>query len=547
MQPLFVAINAKYIHTNNAVRLLSANSAYETDFIDFTIKDSKDHIIDTLLKHNPSVIGFSTYIWNVNLISDLVKAIKKRSNTPIVLGGPEVSYDASYFLETLPVEVIVKGEGEHVIDNVLDYLLKGVPLDHTSNVAWKAENTIIEHPIEEIEDLSMIKSPHNFKEDSPHIPKRIQYVESSRGCPFKCSYCLSSLEKKVRFFPLSDVLDTLSHLLEKGAKTIKFLDRTFNANKDALSIIDFLIRNHKKGTVFQFEITGEIMDEALIDYIHAQAPRHLFRFEIGIQSTHDITNRLVGRIQNNAKLFRLIEKIKKADIIDMHLDLIAGLPLETLERFKKTFNDVYALGSRELQLGFLKFLRGTKIRNEAELYDYRFKDDAPYQIESNTSLSKADLAYISTVEDGLDLFHNKGYFEDELFSILTHHFNDYFTLFHDMMTDYLKRGYKRKGYQLDEVYKFTHDYLKENGVKNIDLDTLKTTYLKRSKVKPKCYFETLKDKKLKKPLFDRIARSSHYDISDFYKHAVVVELENTYLVALYKHQTCTLYSMKKTD
>ncbi|MGM0435748.1 MAG: DUF4080 domain-containing protein [Bacillota bacterium] len=547
MHPLFVSVNAKYIHTNNAVRLLSANSAHETEFLDFTIKDAEDKIIDTLLDKNPSVIGFSTYIWNVEIISALVIALKERSNIPIILGGPEVSYDAHHFLSTLPVEVIVKGEGEHVIDDVLDYLLKGTTLENTPNVAWKNNETIIEHPIEEIEDLSIIQSPHHFEEDLSHIPKRIQYVESSRGCPFKCSYCLSSLEKKVRFFPLQDVLDTLSHLLEKGAKTIKFLDRTFNANKDALAIIDFLIANHKEGTVFQFEITGEIMDEAIIDHIHAHAPRHLFRFEIGIQSTNDITNRLVGRIQNNDKLFRLIEKIKEADIIDMHLDLIAGLPLETLERFKKTFNDVYALGSRELQLGFLKFLRGTKIRNEAELYEYRFKDEAPYEIESNTSLSKEDLAYISRVEEGLDLFHNKGYFEDTLFPILKHHFDDYFTLFYDMMTTYLQSGYKRKGYQLDEVYGFTHDYLKNSGVDETSLDTLKITYLRRSKVKPKTYFETIKDKSIKRPLFEKLDRTSYFDISDYYKHALVAEIQKGYVVALYKNQTSHIETIEKTD
>jgi radical SAM superfamily enzyme YgiQ (UPF0313 family) len=547
MHPLFVAVNAKYIHTNNAVRLLCANSAYETEFLDFTIKDSQDHIIRTILEKKPSVIGFSTYIWNVELIISLIKSLKTRSNIPIILGGPEVSYDAAYFLNTLPVDVIVKGEGEHVIDAVLDYLLHGTSLENTPNVAWKNEGEIIEHPIDEIENLSSIKSPHRYEEDTPHIPRRIQYVESSRGCPFKCSYCLSSLEKKVRFFPLQDVLDTLTHLLDKGAKTIKFLDRTFNANKDALSIIDFLIENHKEGTVFQFEITGEIMDETIIDHIHAKAPKHLFRFEIGIQSTNDITNRLVGRIQNNEKLFHLIEKIKKADIIDMHLDLIAGLPLETLERFKKTFNDVYALGSRELQLGFLKFLRGTKIRNEADLYDYHYKSEAPYEIESNTSLSKEDLSYIATAEEGLDLFHNKGYFEDALFPILKEHFNDYFTLFHDMMTTYLERGYKRKGYQLDEVYRFTHDFLRTKGVDEEALDALKIAYLKRSKVKPKTYFETIKDKKIKKSLFERMNHTSRFDISDYYKHALITKIQNGYLIALYKNHQSHIEIIEKTD
>lgn len=547
MHPLFVAINAKYIHTNNAVRLLSANSAFETAFIDFTIKDNPKDIVDTILDKNPSVIGFSVYIWNIKIIETLVNSLKEHSDIPIVLGGPEVSYDTFHFLNTFPVDIIVKGEGEHVIDDVLSYLLKGTSLEHTSNVAYRQNGTIVDHPIVEIADLSRLLSPHHFEEDYPHIQKRIQYVESSRGCPFKCSYCLSSLEKKVRFFPLKEVKSTLKHLLDHGAKTIKFLDRTFNANKDAKPIIDYLIKHHGSDTVFQFEITGEIMDESLIEYIHRHAPRHLFRFEIGIQSTNDLTNRLVGRVQDNDKLFRLIKKIKDADIIDMHLDLIAGLPQETLERFKKTFNDVYVLGSRELQLGFLKFLRGTKIRREATLYDYHYTADAPYEIQSNASLSKHDLFVISSVEAGLDLFHNKGYFADALFPILKTYFNDYFTLFQTMYTTYLESGYKRKGYQLDEVYSFVHTFLKQQNVPNDVLDTLKIAYLKRSKVKPKCYFETIKDKRIKRPLFETLSVSSHFDISDFYKHALVAPIEKGYVVALYKHQQCHLHIIKKTD
>ncbi|MFW5893353.1 MAG: B12-binding domain-containing radical SAM protein, partial [Bacillota bacterium] len=369
MVPLFVAINAKFIHTNNAVRLLKANSSYASEFIEFTIKDDLDAIARTLIERNPLFIGISTYIWNVETVKSLVRTLKSNSDIPIILGGPEVSYDAKTFLESLPIDLVVKGEGEHIIDDVTAHYQDGASLEGVNNIAYRtSKGTVVDKPIVEIKDLSTLRSPHRFEQDIPDLENRIQYVESSRGCPFNCSYCLSSLEKKVRFFPLEQVLTDLEHLLENGAKTIKFLDRTFNANKDAQAIIDFLIEHRTAGSVFQFEITGEIMDEALIDHIHAHAPKHLFRFEIGIQSTHDQTNKLVRRFQDNAKLFHLIRKIREADIIDMHLDLIAGLPEESLDRFKKTFNDVFALGSRELQLGFLKFLRGTKIREEKDRF-----------------------------------------------------------------------------------------------------------------------------------------------------------------------------------
>ncbi|MFW6299050.1 MAG: DUF4080 domain-containing protein [Bacillota bacterium] len=544
MVPLFVAINAKFIHTNNAVRLLKANSAYASEFIEFTIKDDPDAIARTLIEQEPLFIGISTYIWNVETVKTLVRTLKSHSKIPIILGGPEVSYDAEHFLKSLPIDLVVKGEGEHIIDDVIAHYQDGTSLDGVKNIAYRTEDgTLVDKPIAEIPDLSNLRSPHRFERDIPDLDNRIQYVESSRGCPFNCSYCLSSLEKKVRFFPLENVLSDLKYLLENGAKTIKFLDRTFNANKDAQAIIDFLIENRTEGSVFQFEITGEIMDEALIDHIHTHAPRHLFRFEIGIQSTHDQTNKLVRRFQDNEKLFHLIRKIRKADIIDMHLDLIAGLPEESLERFKKTFNDVFALGSRELQLGFLKFLRGTKIREESDRFGYVFQSESPYTIIQSDVLSENDLKTIEQVETALNLFHNKRYFNDALFPILKKNFTDYFSMFKAMHDAYIEAGYPLKGYQVDTVYRFMHTFLKARNVEGNDLDALKKTYLKRSKVKPKCYFETVTDKRLKGHLFKTLTQREGIPIADLYKHSVVAPTHEGYTVALYRHHTAFLYSI----
>lgn len=543
MDPLFVAINAKFIHTNNAVRLLAANSVHDTEFIEFTIKDTIDSMVETILHKKPLFIGISTYIWNVETVRTLVHALKEKTDTPIILGGPEVSYDAGHFLKSLPVDIVVKGEGEAVIDDIIDHYREGISLKTLSNIAYWDQDTLVDRPIVEIADLSLIHSPHRFTQDIPDVDKRIQYVESSRGCPFNCSYCLSSLEKKVRFFPLKQVQSDIQHLLENGAHTIKFLDRTFNANKDARAIIDHLIKHRTPDVVFQFEITGEIMDEKLIEHIHAHAPRHLFRFEIGIQSTHDLTNRLVRRHQDNEKLFRLIRKIKDADIIDMHLDLIAGLPEESLTRFKQTFNDVFALGSRELQLGFLKFLRGTLIRREADRYGYVYDEKAPYTIRESNVLSESDLDTIKAVETALDLFHNKGYFGDVLFPVLKHYFNDYFSMFKAMHDAYLKEGNPLKGYQVDTIYGFIDRFLRKRGVDEASLDKLKIAYLKRSKVKPKCYFETIRDKTLKGRLFQRLNKKKGVPVPDLYKHSVVVAIRNAYAIALYRDHTSTIYTL----
>ena len=545
MIPLFVAINAKFIHTNNAVRLLKANSTHESEFMEFTIKDDVETMAKTILKQEPLFIGISTYIWNVKIVRKLVEVLKARSHTPVILGGPEVSYDAAHFLNTVPVDLIVKGEGEAVIDRIISHYIEGTDLRQLSNIAFRTEDgAILETPINEIADLSKIRSPHRFKKDQSDFDNRIQYVESSRGCPFNCTYCLSSLEMKVRFFPLKDVQSDLLYLLENGAKTIKFLDRTFNANKDAKAIIDYLIEHRTPDVVFQFEITGEIMDESLIDHIHAHAPKHLFRFEIGIQSTNDLTNRLVRRHQDNAKLFHLISKIRQADIIDMHLDLIAGLPEESLERFKKTFNDVFKLGSRELQLGFLKFLRGTRIRREADRFGYDFDTNAPYTIHRSAVLSPEDLNTIEDVETALNLFHNKRYFGDVLFPILRDHFEDHFSMFKIMHDTYVKEGNPLKGYQMDTIYAFMERFLRHHFVPEHTLDELKLAYLRRSKVKPKCYFNTIKDKELKGTIFSDLAEKEGVPIADLYKHSVVTPLKDGYAIALYKSHTATLFTLK---
>ncbi len=539
MKPLLIAINAKYIHTNNAVRLLKANSRFKIDYIEFTTKDTLDDIVNTILDYQPTLIGFSTYIWNIEIIKKLVITLKKHLSIPIILGGPEVSYDAETFINELPIDLIAKGESEHIFDDIIDHFHNQKPLTNTPNITTKNLN----HPIEEIDDLSRLKSPHFEVSDIEHIPNRINYLESSRGCPYNCSYCLSSLEKKVRFFPLKTVQENLLYLIKHNAKTIKFLDRTFNANRQMLDLIDTIILHHKPGQSYQFEITADRIDEAIINHIHSHAPKQLFRFEIGIQSTHPLTNKLVDRTQDNTRLFNTIKTIIKHDIIDLHLDLIAGLPKEDLPRFKETFNTVFKLGAKELQLGFLKMLRGTKIRAQADYFNYQFNPTAPYEIISNDCLSKDDLQRIHHVEATLNLFHNKGHFGFLVFEHAKE--KNPFDFFESIYQFTNQKKFNLHRYQLDELYQLYEAFLLKEGFTQQALDEVRKHYLMRSNIKPKVYFPILTDKTIKHSWFEVLHKEHALPLNDLFKYSICVILNQKPHIFYYQNNTVKLYTIRK--
>ena len=285
MNVVLVSIDAKYIHTNNAVRLLKANSSFDVTILEYTIKDDINIIVKDITSLQPDVIGCSVYIWNVSLFRKIIDKLAILGSK-LILGGPEVSYDPHFFLNKHDVDVVVRGEGEHTFQRLLEHLQHGTSFDSLPGIAYKRDGIVIVNPIEEIRDLSQIEAPYYFEEDIEHYPHKITYIESSRGCPYKCSYCLSSLEKNVRFFPLESVKKAIQYAMEKGSKTIKFLDRTFNANRHTMDLLSFIIEHDNHETVFQFEITGDILPMEIVDYINKHARKGLFRFEIGIQSIH---------------------------------------------------------------------------------------------------------------------------------------------------------------------------------------------------------------------------------------------------------------------
>ncbi len=492
MKVIASTLNAKYIHTSLSIRFLKAYAAPEFDIelAEYTIKDPAMNIVTDLYSKKPDVIGFSCYIWNIEETIKIVKMLKKIDpNIIIVLGGPEVSYDVREWLERLPeVDFIVIGEGEETFKQLLTQISSERQYELVSGIGYHLDNQVLINPQRNKLDLKVLPSPFRFEEDKKHLSKRVTYIETSRGCPFSCQFCLSSIEVGVRYFDREKVKDDIRYLMEHGAKTIKFVDRTFNISRSyAMEMFQFLIDEHRPGTVFQFEITADIMRPEVIQFLNEQAPPGLFRFEIGVQSTNDATNELVMRKQNFSKLQRTVTMVKEGGKIDQHLDLIAGLPEEDYDSFRNTFNDVFAMRPEELQLGFLKMLRGTGLRLRATQHKYVYMDHSPYEILGNNVLSFEDITRIKQVEDVLEKYWNDHRMNHTIEYLVSSVFPTPFDFFQEFGTFWDKQGWSRIGHQLEDLFTRLLLFLEDKEVKDLDIikGLMKYDYFINQKYKPR--------------------------------------------------------------
>ncbi|MGN7456463.1 B12-binding domain-containing radical SAM protein [Paenibacillus pasadenensis] len=481
MNVVLATLNAKYIHTSLALRCLKAycEKDFPIEIAEYTIKDPVMNIVSDLYAKQPQVIGFSVYIWNIEETIKVIRVLRKiMPDVRIVMGGPEVSYDTGEWLDKLPeVDFIIHGEGEETLHHLLQeiegegkyHLVFGAAYRRVKN---GAQETVVNPPRPKL-NLAELPSPHRFPEDRESLANRVVYFETSRGCPFSCSFCLSSIEVGVRYFDIERTKADLLYLIEAGAKTIKFVDRTFNIKRDyALEMFKFLIENHG-GCVFQFEITADIMRPEVLDYLAEHAPPGIFRFEIGVQSTNDVTNLAVERRQNWNKLVRTVTKVKDSGKIDQHLDLIAGLPHEDYDTFRKTFNDVFALRPEELQLGFLKMLRGTGLRRDADKYGYVYADQAPYEILGNSLMPFSDLIRIKRVEDVLEKYWNAHRMDHTLLHLIDRVFGSAFDFFQRFGDFWERQGWERIGHQLEDLFARLRAFLlSDEAPRGMELDVV---------------------------------------------------------------------------
>lgn len=413
---ILAALNAKYIHSNLALRYLSRfqnnNQKHHVETMEFTINQRLDFIAEELFRKQPDVVLFSCYIWNVEMLRQLCPILKKiMPDCVIGFGGPEVSYESETFLGENPaVDFVMRGEGELVFTKYLEHLDAGNPatLGEIESLTYRQNGEIFSTPQMHPMDLALLPFP--YEDDFSDVQNQIIYYESSRGCPYHCGYCLSSVENGVRFVPLDKVLPDLQKFLDKNVPQVKFIDRTFNCKKSHAMAIWKYLHEHDNGvTNFHFEITADLIDQETINFLKT-VRKGLFQFEIGVQSTNPQTIRAINRNVDFAALSEIVQQIKDGGNIHQHLDLIAGLPYEDYDSFGRSFNDVYALHPEQLQLGFLKVLKGSMLHQKQKEFEIVYHDTAPYEVLTTHELPYADTLRLKYVEEMVETYYNSGRF-----------------------------------------------------------------------------------------------------------------------------------------
>lgn len=463
MKILLAACNAKYIHSNLAVYDLKAYSSdYDEHVIlrEYTINQPKDEILKDIYSSGADVVCFSCYIWNISfvreLIRDLVKILPK---TAFWAGGPEVSYDAEKFLTEMPeMTGVMVGEGEKTFHDLLEFYIDGKDsLEEISGIAYRTGDKIIHNGWRELMDLSAIPFVYEHLEK---FENRIIYYESSRGCPFSCSYCLSSIDKKLRFRDLELVKKELQFFLDHRVPQVKFVDRTFNCKHEhAMTIWKYILEHDNGVTNFHFEISADLLREEEMELMSQMRPG-LIQLEIGVQSTNPETIRAIHRRMDLKKLEHCVNRVHSFRNIHQHLDLIAGLPYENYDIFHQSFNDVYQMKPDQLQLGFLKVLKGSLMQKEAEGYGIVYKEKEPYEVLSTNWLTYGEVLKLKMVESMVEVYYNSGQFWHTL-EYLVPLEKDAFTFYEKLGSFYEKKGYSEISHSRMRRYEILLEYLKE--------------------------------------------------------------------------------------
>lgn len=535
MKILLAACNAKYIHSNLAVYDLKAYSSdYDEHVIlrEYTINQPKDEILKDIYSSGADVVCFSCYIWNISfvreLIRDLVKILPK---TAFWAGGPEVSYDAEKFLTEMPeMTGVMVGEGEKTFHDLLEFYIDGKDsLEEISGIAYRTGDKIIHNGWRELMDLSAIPFVYEHLEK---FENRIIYYESSRGCPFSCSYCLSSIDKKLRFRDLELVKKELQFFLDHRVPQVKFVDRTFNCKHEhAMTIWEYILEHDNGVTNFHFEISADLLREEEMELMSQMRPG-LIQLEIGVQSTNPETIRAIHRHMDLKKLEHCVNRVHSFRNIHQHLDLIAGLPYEDYDTFHQSFNDVYQMKPDQLQLGFLKVLKGSLMQKEAEVYGIVYKEKEPYEVLSTNWLTYGEVLQLKMVESMVEVYYNSGQFWHTL-EYLVPLEKDAFTFYEKLGSFYEKKGYSEISHSRMRRYEILLEYLQE--------ETDVPTEVAAQKMLYDLY---LREKLKKRPVFAPDQKQYETAVWNYRKNN---QVSKTAHIEVFENGTVILFDYEKRD
>lgn len=482
MKILLTAINSKFIHSNLAVRYLKAFTKdlnYNCTIREFSINDRDERVLEEIIKEKPDVVAFSTYIWNIEMIkrlSDLIKEVD--DSIEILYGGPEVSYDSSGILKELSGQYIIEGEGEETYREFVKYKLGQIDIKNIKGLYYKAKDEILCNEKRALMNMNDLVFPYDMEDD---LDNKIVYYEGSRGCPYKCKYCLSSTTHGVRFLEVERVKRELKFFMNKKVRLVKFVDRTFNCNKKfSTEVWNYLI-NQDTSTRFHFEISADILSETEMDILK-KAPKDRFQFEVGVQSTNDDVLDRIDRFVDFKEIKEKVGQLLEIKNIHQHLDLIVGLPNEDFNSFKKSFNDVYSIEPEAVQIGFLKLLRGSAMRAEAKKYDMKFSPYAPYEVLKTSHISYDELLVLKKVEHMVDKYYNSGKFKNTI-KYLISKFETPFDFYLELSSFFEGKGYFSRNINNNDYYKVFLDFNMEilKSENNILETILKFDYLSFNK------------------------------------------------------------------
>lgn len=511
---LLVAVNAKYIHSNLAVYSLkkyTGEYSKHIEIAEFTINQSISNIIRNIYLKNPDVIAFSCYIWNRDYVCRIIEDISKiLPEIPIWVGGPEVSFNAVEFLKDYPqIQGVMVGEGEKIFKNLtLHYVDESIELQNLKGIIYRniKERNIISNPLEMVLDMSQIPFPYD---DLKQFEHKIIYYESSRGCPFSCSYCLSSIDKKLRFRNVELVKHELKIFMDYHIPQVKFVDRTFNCKKNhAMEIWRFILENDNGITNFHFEIAADLLGEEELELLYQMRPG-LIQFEIGVQSTNLNTIEEIDRTMNLEKLKYIVGKINSFGNIHQHLDLIAGLPHEDYKSFRNSFNDVYNMKPEQLQLGFLKVLSGAKMQSRADSYGLIYSNYPPYEVIYTKWISYEEILKLHDVEEVVEIYYNSKQFTNTM-AYLEREFDSSFDMYEQLGSHYAKASINGEKHSRIARYDLLLEFIQKQ------YEVSDGNYLNQMQI----YCELLK--------YDVYLRENIKTRPSYFKHEKNNELKNIY-------------------